>query len=207
MIEHVLKENKMTPLKIVACFLSFLMINSMLVGCESRKSIEEEITLLQSCPIKLYLDSLVYCVDDDVVILENDSLAFYDESAGGLVVYMDSTFCSPCAAKAMYQWYDMMDSTKTLCGNRCKIFFVFTSPSSLINRIKYGLHEIAFDYPVFIDTCDVFIRNNPQMPSNPLLHVFMIDNNHNVIMVGSPLRNEELKNAYYRHLKMYERRK
>jgi hypothetical protein len=172
----------------------------MLTSCEKRKSIEEEVSLLKSSAIALCLDSMVYCIDDNSKFLESDSLSFYKDSVSGLVVFTDSTCCSPCAVKDMYKWYEIMDSTKNICAGQSKIFFIFSGPASSTESIKNGLHEISFDSPVFIDTCGVFIRSNPHIPSNPLLHIFMIDKKHNVVMVGSPLKNRERRNAYFQKL-------
>lgn len=182
------------------CVLVFILVNSILVGCGKGKSMEEEVALLKSSPIALCLDSLVFCVDDDIKIQESDSMSFYEDSVYGLVVYTDSTYCSPCAIKDMYRWYEIMDSTKNICDGQSKIYFIFSSSTSSIENIKYGLHEISFDSPVFIDTCGVFLRNNPHIPSNPLLHIFMIDKKHNVVMAGSPLRSEERRKAYYQKI-------
>jgi hypothetical protein len=183
------------------CILVFIFVNYILVGCEKGKSMGEEVILLKSSPIALCLDSMVYCVDDDIKILGSDSLSYYNDSVFGLVIFTDSTFCSPCAVKDMYKWYEIMDSTKNMYAGQCKMFFIFSSPTSSVENIKYGLHEIAFDSPIFIDTCNVFLRNNPHIPSNPLLHIFTIDKKHNVVMAGSPLRNKERRNAYFQKLK------
>lgn len=200
MNKQVLKKKKKRLSKPFLYVLFFILINIILVGCEKRKSIEEEVRLLKSSPIALCLDSMVYCVDNDIKIPESDSLSYYKDSVLGLVIFTDSSFCSPCAVKDMYKWYEIMDSTKNICAGQCKIFFIFSSPTSSVENIKYGLHEISFDSPVFIDTCGVFIRNNPHIPSNPLLHIFMIDKKHNVIMEGSPLRSEERRNAFYQKI-------
>lgn len=186
-----------TPLIILSAILSY----SILISCEKGKRIEEEVRLLKSMPIALCLDSMVYCVDNDIETQKSDSMLFYNDSLPGLVVFTDSTYCSPCAIKDMYKWYEIMDSTRHLCADKIKMFFIFSSPASSIEDIKYGLCEISFDFPVFIDTCGVFLRNNPHIPSNSLLHVFMIDKKHNVIMVGSPLKNKERKNAYFQKIK------
>ncbi len=192
-------KTRLTPNYI--CILVFILVNYILVGCEKGTSMEEEVTLLKSSPIALCLDSMVYCVDNDIKDLESDSLSYYTDSVLGLVIFTDSTLCSPCAVKDMYKWYEIMDSTKNICAGQCKMFFIFSSPTSSVENIKYGLHEISFDSPIFIDTCGVFLRNNPHIPSNPLLHIFMIDKKHNVVMAGSPLRNKERRNAYFHKLK------
>ena len=172
-----------------------------LTGCVKANRIEEEVNLLKSRPIDLCLDSMFYCVKNDIQIQKEDSLSYLLDSIPGLVVFTDSIYCSPCAITDMYKWYDLMDATKNICADQSKIFFIFSSPASMIEDIKYGLHEVSFDSPVFIDTCGVFLRNNPHIPSNPLLHVFMIDKKHNVIMIGSPLKNKERKDAYFQKLK------
>lgn len=46
-------------------------------------------------------------------------------------------------------------------------------------------------YPIYMDTTGVFRRTNPQLPSNPMLHTFLLDENNEVLAVGNPLENEK----------------
>lgn len=60
----------------------------------------------------------------------------------------------------------------------------------VIEKVGTG---ILSDLNVFVDTTDIFERSNPQLPKNKLLHTFMLDSLHNVVLVGSPVANKEIE--------------
>ena len=51
------------------------------------------------------------------------------------------------------------------------------------------------------DTTGVFRRTNPQLPSNPMLHTFLLDENNEVLVVGTPLVNEKIDRMFWRTVK------
>lgn len=130
---------------------------------------------------------------------KDDSVSICQPSPG-VVVYFDSTICAPCAVQTLYKWQNVMDESTKNKNQNLKFYFIFSTQSNQIENVKYFLNSISFDYPIFLDTCNIFIRNNAHIPTDQLLHVFMIDKQQNVVFVGSPLNNEKLKNAYFRRL-------
>lgn len=173
-------------------------------SCNRVANVEEEIELLKSKPIDLCIDYMKYTLNENANWTEEDSISICRPSAG-LVVFFDSTICAACATKAMYKWYDIMDETHKMGDNDFKFYFVFSAPSNQTEDIKYNLRNISFEYPIFLDTCNVFAKRNTHIPSNPLLHVFMLDEKQNVVMVGSPLGNERLRKIYFQQLRKFNR--
>lgn len=51
------------------------------------------------------------------------------------------------------------------------------------------------------DTTGVFHRTTPQLPSNPMLHTFLLDENNEVLVVGNPLDNEKIDRMFWRTVK------
>ncbi len=41
----------------------------------------------------------------------------------------------------------------------------------------------------------------PQLPSNPMLHTFLLDENNEVLVVGNPLDNEKIDRMFWRTMK------
>lgn len=56
-------------------------------------------------------------------------------------------------------------------------------------------------YPIYMDTTGIFHRTNPQLPSNPMLHTFLLDENNEVLVVGNPLENEKIDRMFWRTVK------
>ena len=169
-------------------------------SCNRYVSVEEEIERLKACPIDLCFNQMMYMQNINEEWSKDDSVSMYRPSSG-LVVYFDSTICATCSVKTLYKWYDIMDKSRKNYNQDFKFYFIFSTSSDQIEDINYSLNSISFDYPIFLDTCNIFTKKNTNLPTNPLLHVFMIDKNRNVVMVGSPLNNERLENAYWRKLK------
>ena len=42
---------------------------------------------------------------------------------------------------------------------------------------------MMLSYPIYMDTTGVFRRTNPQLPSNPMFHTFLSDENNEVLAV------------------------
>ena len=46
---------------------------------------------------------------------------------------------------------------------------------------------------MYLDTSNVFLEANPQIPDNELLHTLVINNDGMVLMVGNPFQNEKME--------------
>jgi len=51
-----------------------------------------------------------------------------------------------------------------------------------------------------VDANGEFIKNNPGIPDNQLLHAFTLDENNKIILVGDHTRNERIKELFYREV-------
>ena len=45
---------------------------------------------------------------------------------------------------------------------------------------------------MYLDTSNVFLEANPQIPDNELYQTFVINNDGKVFMVGNPFQNEKM---------------
>ncbi len=64
----------------------------------------------------------------------------------------------------------------------------------------------GLEHSVFLDTCNVFKKTNPQMPDNEMFHTFVINKEGNVLMVGNPFANEKME-ALFKKVIAKEREK
>lgn len=166
----------------------FLLLSFLLFGC--RKTIEEDIVLMQSSPFKLNIDSL-FCVK-----LAHDT--FVEPEVSGkikIVIFSDSTICSPCAIKSIGSWDHYIQLSQNSKGG-LQLFFIFVQNKKNINSLLYTLKEYFFDYPVYVDTLGIFQKDNPHLSENTKLHTFLLDENNNVILVGNPTHSLKLKELY-----------
>lgn len=116
-----------------------------------------------------------------------------------LVIYTDSAECSSCALNSMYEWTDILDSLQNHYPF-AQAVFIFCPQTDKRKQFKVKMLHRNFIYPIYLDTCNAFLRANPHIPSNPLLHSFLLDENDSVILVGNPVRNKKIEELFFKIL-------
>lgn len=109
-----------------------------------------------------------------------------------MIVYIDSTECSPCTLKYLYDWEPILDSLISYPKYRESIF-IFAPSKSECPKVERELNQKNFKYPVYLDTCNAFVKGNRSIPANRMMHTFLIDAKDSVVLVGNPLTNEKVK--------------
>ena len=149
----------------------------------STDRLKQELSNLQSKAIKLPLGEMECQIDgkasDSTILAKSDFK---------LIIYSHPATCSSCAIKGLHIWDDLIDYSNKHNG-RLMFYFIYAPKLEKIKEIKISLRSSLLDYPMFIDTAQVFAKANPHIPKNPALHTFLLDENNNVILVGSPLNN------------------
>lgn len=46
---------------------------------------------------------------------------------------------------------------------------------------------------MYIDSTNIFKKENPNIPSEEMFHVFLLDENDSIILVGNPLFNTQIE--------------
>lgn len=56
--------------------------------------------------------------------------------------------------------------------------------------------ESGFCQAIYIDTLGVFAKRNSHIPKESMYHVFLLDNENYIILVGNPLTNKTIENHF-----------
>ena len=164
---------------------------SLSLSCSDRNQIEKELKILQSKPITIPMDIETLLDGRDTMI--NNLM----KSELKLVVYTDSLACSTCEISKMEEWMGLINYASAF-DNRLKFYFIF-APSKQDERIvRIKLKMNYFDYPMFLDSDGKFDELNPHLPKNKAMHTFLLDKNNNVILVGNPLKNNNIMEMFTR---------
>lgn len=156
---------------------------------------QEDVTRLMSAPVSFNTDSLeLLCTGLHNHM--NDSFAPILK----LVVYHDSTVCTSCVFQKLHKWDDFIEKAKAHKGN-LELYFIFSPPSNEQHLLKVMVKNYKPKMPIYMDTAGVFRRTTPQLPSNPMLHTFLLDENNEVLVVGNPLENEKIDRMFWRTVK------
>jgi len=112
-----------------------------------------------------------------------------------LVVWFDSLSCASCQIVRMYEWDDIVAHASSF-EKLFNVIFLFTPNQEELSEVSMMLKRVSFGYPVFIDQDATFVKQNPNLPQNRKLHIFLLDKNNKVVMVGNPLHNPKLWELY-----------
>lgn len=155
----------------------------------------EELKAFEAQPAVLPLSEMVYWYnkkDTTVIQPSKDQLKF--------VVYSDSLQCSSCNLRQLPKWENFLGKLQPY-ADRLQVYFIFRPLSESIGSFRLTLKSMMLPYPIYMDTTGVFCRTNPQLPSNPMLHTFLLDENNKVLVVGNPLENEKIDRMFWRTVK------
>ncbi|MCM1373415.1 MAG: hypothetical protein NC113_10710 [Bacteroides sp.] len=170
----------MRLLTVISCALLLL------CSCSGDNKIKEEMERFYGQHVVLPLDSMLYVADDSIGYAHDVMADRYR-----LVVYYDSTECSSCRLKTLYEWDSLIDSVSS-SGHKVDFHFVFHVPKQRVEEVKAALTTYAHNLPVYLDTTGVFERTNPCLPSLSVMRTFMLDSKDSVVLVGNPVHNSRV---------------
>lgn len=173
----------------------FLCICLLTVGCNRSKSgLKNDLEkFMQS---KIAIPELV----DEFKEIRDTALIWRDEPLVRMVIFYDSTVCGSCKMSQIWQWQMVTDYAKNTQG-RFRPLFIFAPSAGKEQEVRVALRTIPPDYPIFVDSEQEFISANPNIPTNKIMHVFLLDKNNRVVLVGDPLNNNQLWGLYMTTIK------
>lgn len=164
-----------------------------IVSCNDllrRKDIQGIVTAMQANRLKLSFDRMALCVpDNDTARTDTMDLPFR------LVMYVDSTNCSPCLLNQMYQWNSLIDKTRAE-GNRVAYVFVFEPKDEQIEDAHFSAESSGLKNHVYLDTAHIFRSDNRFIPKSSQYHVMLINKEDSILMVGNPNKNDYIKKLF-----------
>lgn len=170
------------------CLYIFLLF---FVSCRDGQSLSEEIALLESRPVVLPSDSVFTVYDmDSIYISRIDSKLRY-------IVYSDSLSCTSCMINNLVSWNPFLEYGRKY-GGQLDFLFIFSPVKKDLRQINMLIKHSGFKHPIKIDIKHYVEKLNPHLPKNKALHTFLLDENNNVILVGSPLHNKKIEEMFYR---------
>lgn len=170
--------------------LFLLFVLPFLTSC-TNQSIKKELIRLQSEPIKLPTNAAITIHGRDTTIMD-----LYKADLK-MVVYIDSIACASCQISHMPFWNPLIEYADSL-NNRLKYYFVFSPRKEDRKAVRVSLGLYPIDYPVLIDDNGEFARLNRHIPQNRALHTFLLNNENQVVLVGSPVENQQVKTLFYK---------
>ncbi len=112
-----------------------------------------------------------------------------------MVVWYDSSECAGCRVRRLDEWNAIINySRDSVTG--FEPVFIFSPSKEGIRGLQAAMKVNDFTYPMYIDDRHLFTKANPGIPADIRFHVFLLDKNNRVTLVGNPLHNESLWSLY-----------
>ena len=112
-----------------------------------------------------------------------------------IVAYYDEKGCTPCKLKELVVWKSMLREIESEVGQKLR-FDLIVQSGPRFRSLEVDLEAYKFPYSIYFDTQDDFERRNPNLPEDPLFHVFLLDRDNRVVLVGSPVGNPKMWELY-----------
>ena len=109
-----------------------------------------------------------------------------------ILTYVDSAGCTLCKMK-LPLWKEFLSSLDSVCDSDVR-FLMVVHPSDP-HELRYAIKSSDFNYPVFLDIDNKVSQIN-SFPDNAVLQTLLLDRNHKVKAIGSPLYTAELTKLY-----------
>ena len=120
-----------------------------------------------------------------------DTVIPYADKLYKIIVFVDSTECYSCTLKDLNLWNDYVKDT-IFYNKYINYYFIFSSKKNDISYIYSTIEKRGFPFPVLVDSANVFEKENPQIPHDPRFHVFLLDKENKIRLVGNPLKNKKI---------------
>lgn len=143
--------------------------------------------MMQANRMKLSLNRMACCVpDNDTSRIDTISAAYR------LVVYVDSTNCSPCVLNKMHQWNSLIDKTRKH-GNHVNYIFIFEPKTDQIEDAHLAVESSGLKNRIYLDTACVFRDDNAFMPRDKKYHAVLINQKDSIVLIGNPKSNKQVE--------------
>ena len=124
-------------------------------------------------------------------ILGKDTIIQINSNKLKIVNYIDTTGCTECRLE-LYEWSKKIEEIKTLTS---EIDILFIAYQKEYDNLETLLKKNLFNYPILYDRYGEMEKIN-NFPRSPLLQCFLIDQNNHIILIGNPIRNDNIWNLY-----------
>lgn len=169
-------------LSIITVLLGF----SCLMSCNGKRGIEENLYDMRSHPINLCLEEM-QCRNKygDTIVVDSVKPSYR------MVVYVDSSVCSPCTLDKMYVWNESIKKAHKQ-GNRLRYVFIVAPKAEQLEDAYLSIESNGLENPVYVDTAYAFRKANPHLPEERMYHSFLLDTKDSVLIVGNPMENPKV---------------
>lgn len=161
----------------------------MLAGCQGK--------LTKNVNKMMYKEVLLDTVDMEIINpRRNVYISDDSDKVFTLIVYYDESECMSCNVNNLNEWHRFLTQVYN-ADNSVKVCFVFAPEIGSVDKIRVLLQSQCFGHPVFVDSAHVFEKANPWIPKESIYHIFLLDKNNKIVLIGNPLQNQKINQLFF----------
>lgn len=113
-----------------------------------------------------------------------------------MIIWYDTAQCASCSMNSINMWNEVFEYSHDSVEGFNPVI-IFSPNKRMMRNFEVAIETTKFKYPLFVDYNNIFMQINPQViKTSHLMHVFLLDKNNKVVLVGSPLHSESLMKLY-----------
>ena len=172
----------------IGYILSFTIGCCIITACNSHKEdVQKALEKMQSSTICIPYERMECWTSDS--ILEDRP---WNKAKLKLVHYVDSATCSTCYLQKI-AIYGLLFSMEAQSNNDFYNVFIINPNIIAKKKLISDFSGKLIPQTIFVDSTNVFMESNPNLPSESMYHTFMLDENNKVILVGNPMLNKQIE--------------
>lgn len=172
----------------IVCYILLVAVSAIFSACDSRKKeVQERVEKMQSSKVTIPYEKMECWTSDSLRSVDS-----WKHAKLRLVHYADSASCSSCLLQKLVKVEILFRMERLSDYEFCNVF-IATPKGKAKKKLKKEYEEGQIPRTVFVDTANVFIQTNPNIPSETMYHTFLLDENDSIIFVGNPLAGQKIE--------------
>lgn len=177
-----------SKLKRIVSKIIALLILIFSVACGNDGRIENTISRMKSIPVVIPIENMVRCQRN----FGQDTIPTCNFR---MIVYTDQSKCSSCFIKHLSVWEKYLELER---DGKVGFYFIIEVPKTELDYYRKQLKYSHMNHPVYFDVDTLFKSENPHLPNEEMYHVFLVDGNNKIVMVGNPVSNLRIEEIFYK---------
>lgn len=154
--------------------------------CSPKNNMQKVIAKMKSEKINISYDQMQCWTSDSLKMLSP-----WRSSKMRLVHYIDSVRCSSCYLQTIARREELLKLVEKFDEEIYNVFII--SPDKKTKRkLASEFAGKLIPETIFVDSANVFRRQNPNIPQEEIYHTFLLDENNNIVLVGNPYYNSKI---------------
>lgn len=166
--------------------LSFAVL--LVMSCRRGERVDDIISAMKNQKVNLCLQDMS-CMRS-AALKPNHSIS---ASKYSIIVYVDSSICSPCNINHFFEWNRLMAKTKAKKLS-LNYFYIVAPKKTLLKITRSAIESCVLNSSIYIDSAFSFRKSNSFLPLNTKFHVFLVDDKMRIKVVGNPVYNNNIFN-------------